>query len=139
MQSSESNPHISDRYSPLETLIFQALRRYGEYAPGSVDGETILMMIEFANMVVEDIRRHPYWPTDQEIDYYESQHDIREIPDPIIVAGLLAQLSIQQQSQKTQTYLPLYYRQLNQILHTRFIGNAQPVAKLPDKTMNGYR
>ena len=59
MQSSDSNPHIKDDFSPLETLIFQALRRYGEYAPGSVDGETVLMMIEFANLVIEDVRRHP--------------------------------------------------------------------------------
>lgn len=138
MQQSESNPHIRDQYSPLETLIFQALRRYGEYSPGSVDGETILMMIEFANLVIEDVRRHPYWDG-SELDYYESQHDVREIPDPIITAGLLANLAIQQSSQKAQVYLPLYYRQLNQILHSRNIGNGPITMKLPDKTDTGYK
>lgn len=139
MQTSESNPHIRDKFSPLETLIFQALRRYGEYAPGSVDGETILMMIEFANLVVEDVRRHPYWDG-TELDYYESQHDVRPIPDPIVVAGLIAHLAIQQSSQKSQIALPLYYRLLNQTLHSRNIGNdKQPVMKLPDKTQNGYK
>ena len=138
MPSSESNPHIHDTYSPLETLIFQALRRYGEFAPGSVDGESILMMIEFANLVIEDVRRHPYWDGTQ-LDYYQSQSDVRPIPDPIVVAGLLANLAVQQASQKSQIYLPLYYRQMNQILHTRNIGNDQPVMKLPDKTVNGYK
>jgi hypothetical protein len=59
---SVSNPHISEPTSDLQTLARQALRRYGDFAAGTAEGEVLLMFLEFANLVVSDIRRHPTGP-----------------------------------------------------------------------------
>ena len=62
-ETSNTNPHIREKHSPLESLIFQALRRYGDFSPGTLDGDVGLMFLEFANMVIDDIRMHPYAPS----------------------------------------------------------------------------
>jgi hypothetical protein len=121
---SNVNPHIRDEYSPLETLAMQALRRYGDFAPGTVDGDVILMFIEFANMVIDDIRMHPYWEGDDP-PYYTSQSETRQIPDPVIIAGLLFHYAAQQQSSKIQSYAPNYFRTLNQQLWRLKNGNTK--------------
>lgn len=128
-RKSEVNPQISNRVSPLETLVFQALRRYGEYSPSTVDGDTMLMFIEFANMIVEDIRHHPYWPVDKDVDYYTHQSDIRPIPDPVMLNGLIMHFAIQQGSPKLQLYMQVYNRSCNQILYERRFGKQRPELK----------
>ena len=60
---SDTNPQIREKNSPLETLALQALRRFGDYNPGTVDGDVMLMFLEFANMIIGDIRMHPYHTT----------------------------------------------------------------------------
>jgi hypothetical protein len=72
---SNSNPHIRDVYSPLQKLSMQALRRYGEFAPESVDGNVLLMFIDFANEIIEDVRVHPYFSDNYEIEYYTHMTD----------------------------------------------------------------
>jgi hypothetical protein len=134
-ESSNSNPHIKDGRSPLQTLCMQALRRYGEFSPGTVDGDVLLMFIDFANMVIDDIRMHPYAPTSSTINangttttvpvtfnYYESLSDTRDIDDIIIVQGLLYHYAMQQGSEKLQMYMPMYHRTLNQQLWRRLNG-----------------
>ena len=36
--------------------------------PGTVDGEVMLVFVEFANLVIEDLRGHVHWDN-PEIDY----------------------------------------------------------------------
>ena len=116
-EKSNANPHIKSGYSPLRTLCMSALRRYGEFSPGTVDGDVLLMFIEFANMVIDDIRMHPYAPTKNDtdsagtnivvpvtFDYYEGLDDVREIDDVIIVQGILYHYAMQQGSEKLQFY-----------------------------------
>lgn len=121
---SGTNPHLGEPFSALQTLAQQSLRRYGDMHPGTVDGEVIMMFIEFANMIIEDLRSHPYWDN-IEIDYYTHPTQHREIPDGIMVAGLLYNYSVQQQSNKVEAYGPMYFRTMNRILYNRKFGNAQ--------------
>lgn len=120
---SGNNPHLSEPHSNLEALVMQALRRYGDMHPGTVDGEVMMMFIEFANYVIEELRAHPYWDN-LEIDYYIHMTDTRPIPDPIMVSGLLYQYAIQQQSNKVEAYGPMYFKTMNRILYNRKFGNA---------------
>ena len=70
MAQSDTNPHIRENNSPLNTLAMQALRRFGDFHPGTVDGDVMLMFIEFANMVIDDIRAHPHYDK-VAIDHYQ--------------------------------------------------------------------
>jgi hypothetical protein len=104
-ERSNSNPHITDKNSSLQALSMQALRRFGDFHPGTVDGDVLLMFIEFANLVIDEIRMHPYHDG-SEINYYESVTDVRPIDDNIIVSGLLFHYAAQQGSEKMQMYVP---------------------------------
>ncbi len=131
---SVNNPHISEPYSDLEALIFQALRRYGDMHPGTVDGEVMLMFVEFANLVIEDLRGHAYWDN-PEIDYYTHPQQQRAIPDSIMVSGLLYHYSVQQQSNKIEAYGPMYFKMMNRILYQRKYGSG-PIEMSPwDKSV----
>jgi hypothetical protein len=121
---SVNNPHLSEPYSNLEALVFQALRRYGDMHPGTVDGEVMMMFVEFANLVIEDLRGHVYWDN-PEMDYYTHPSQQREIPDSIIVAGLLYHYSVQQQSNKIEAYGPMYFKMMNRILFQRKYGSGK--------------
>jgi hypothetical protein len=122
---SNSNPHIKDVYSPLQKLTMSALRRYGEFNPESVDGNVMLMFIEFANEIIDDIRVHPYFSDAYELEYYTHQTDSRSIPDTIIIHGLMFKYASQQASEKTQMYAPLYYKVMNQTLYTEYARNSK--------------
>ena len=124
MSDTPLNRHIVDDYSPLETLILQALRRYGEFSPATMDGDVSMMFIEFANMVVDEVRNHPYH-TGEAVPYYSALTDRRTVPDPIMVAGMLLHYAVQQGSQKVQLYAPNYFRQLNQHLWFKLNGNTK--------------
>jgi hypothetical protein len=121
---SANQPHLSAPNSPLEPLVFQALRRYGDMHPGTVDGEVMMMFIEFANLVIEDLRGHPYWDN-PEIDYYTHNSETRPIPDNIIVSGLLYHYSVQQQSNKIEAYGPMYFKMMNRVLYQRKYGSGK--------------
>ena len=79
---SASNPHLGEPYSSLQTLAFQALRRYGDMHPGTVDGEVIMMFVEFANLVLEDLRAHPYF------DNIDVRRHLIEIEEVLIKAAI---------------------------------------------------
>ena len=113
-----STPHIKDGNAQLESLIFSALRRFGDFAPDTSDGNLMSMMLEFANLVIDEIRNHPYWDATQ-LDYYTSVSESRPVPDQIMIAGLLTQYAVQQASEKTQMFTMLYYKTLNQELWNR--------------------
>lgn len=121
---SANNPHLNSPYSTLETLTFQALRRYGDMHPGTVDGEVMMMFVEFGNLIIEDLRGHPYWEN-PEMDYYTHPSETRAIPDNIIVAGLLYHYSVQQQSNKIEAYGPMYFKMMNRILYQKKYGSGK--------------
>lgn len=132
--ASGANPHLQGEHSPLEDLCRRALRRYGDLAPDTVDGETIMMFLDFANETIEDLRAHPYWDMPS-IDYYVSTQDIRPIPDNVIISALLFRYALQQGSQKAQTYGPQYYRTLNTTLYNRKYGSG-PIEMSPKDRSN---
>ena len=121
---SANNPHLNTPYSTLETLVFQSLRRYGDMHPGTVDGEVMMMFVEFGNLIIEDLRGHPYWDN-PEMDYYTHPSEIRAIPDNIMVAGLLYHYSVQQQSNKIEAYGPMYFKMMNRILFQKKYGSGK--------------
>jgi hypothetical protein len=121
---SSNNPHLKEPYTPLEPLVLQSLRRYGDMHPGTVDGEVMMMFVEFANLIIEDLRSHPYWDN-PEIDYYTHQSEWRAIPDQIIVSGLLYHYAVQQQSNKIEAYGPMYFKMMNRLLYNRKYGSGK--------------
>lgn len=125
MSDTDLNPHREgDAYSELNALIDSALRRYGDFAPGEASASLRLMFIEFANMVIDDIRMHPYWDG-VEIPYYAHGSESRPIDDHVMVAAMLYRYSEQQVSGKLQLYAPAYFRALNQSLWRKINGNTK--------------
>ncbi len=118
-----SNPHIRDELSPLNTLIKQAIRRFGDFSPGSINGMVEMMFIEFANSILDDYRAHPYFHGRENVHDYTATTDARAIPDRIMLAGLIAHYSFQQASEKTPGYQTLYYKTLNQVMWQELNGN----------------
>jgi hypothetical protein len=135
MANSNTNPQIRENYSPLNTLVLQAIRRYGDFHPGTVDGDVMLMFLEFANQIIDEIRMHPYHDG-SEIDYYQGPTDVRAIPDPILVQGFLYHYAVQQGSEKLQMYMPMYNRTLNQLLWNKLNGNTKIQMKVVDDGTN---
>jgi len=149
---SQTNPQVTNGKSPLRTLSMQALRRFGDFNATTVDGDVLLMFIEFANMIIDDIRMHPYAPrttysttsgdnttTSTSIDplsYYKSIDESRDIDDQIIVSGLLAHYSLQQSSDKIKIYMPNYQRTLNQQLWKALNGNTSIRLRVVDNGSN---
>lgn len=125
MSDTDLNPHREgDDYSELNALIDSALRRYGDFAPGEASPSLRLMFTEFANMVIDDIRMHPYWDG-VEIPYYQHGSESRPIDDHVMVAALLYRYGEQQGSGKIQIYAPAYFRALNLSLWRRINGNTK--------------
>lgn len=137
MVASTINPQVSPggSYSPLDSLMVSALRRWGDSSASAVHPSIEAMFIEFANLVIDDLRIHPYW--EDEIDYYTHSSEVRAIPDAIMVAGLLAYYASQQGSAKTQLYVPSYRQRMNQVLYQRLYGNEAIDLNTFDKSDDG--
>lgn len=124
-----------EKFTPLESLVRSALVRAGNFSPSRVDGEVMMLMIELANRVVEDVRQHPYWEGG-DIDYYQDITERRPIPDLIMIDGLTAHYFIQQGSEKAMVFLQLYQAQMANILHERSYGNKEYTRKVVDGGSN---
>ncbi len=149
---SQTNPHIIDSNAPLRTLSMQALRRFGDFNATTIDGDVLLMFLEFANIVIDDVRQHPYAPrttysstsgdttttaTSMDvIEYYRSIEETRPINDQIIVSGLLAHYSLQQGSEKAEIYMPAYFKTMNQQLWRELNGNTKIQMRVVDDGTN---
>lgn len=116
MADISTSPQIKDENSSLETLALRALRRYGEMSPSTVDAETILMFMDYANNVLDDVMEHPYWQKGYEVPYYIHVTQSRPVPDSLLLAGLIAKYALDQTSAKSQKYEGDYYKRLNQML-----------------------
>lgn len=135
MANSNTNPQIRENYSPLNTLVMQAIRRYGDFHPGTIDGDVMLMFMEFANQIIDEIRMHPYHDG-SDIDYYQSPTDVRAVRDPILIQGMLYHYALQQGSEKIQMYMPMYNKILNQMLWQDLNGNTKIQMKVVDDGTN---
>jgi hypothetical protein len=124
-----------EKYSPLENLVRSALVRAGNFSPSRVDGEVMMMMIELANRIVEDVRQHPYWEGG-DIDYYNDITEWRPIPDMIVIDGLTAHYFIQQGSEKAMVFLQLYQSNMANVLHERAYGNKKYERSITDGGSN---
>ena len=136
-EKSVQKPFAAGRgdHSPLENLVRSALVRAGNFSPSRVDGEVMMLMIELANRVIEDIRQHPYWEGG-DIDYYNDITEIRPIPDMIMIDGLTAHYFIQQGSEKAMVFLQLYQANMANVLHERAYGNKAYTRKITDGGSN---
>lgn len=125
-----ANPHIRDTHSPLEALMLQALRRYGEFHPTSVDADLALLFIELANEVLHEHRIHPYHDGTDLPDYTHPA-EARPVDDSVMIAGLLAHYCIQQgNTTKAGIYVPQYVRRLNGTLWHKLSGSG-PIQMRP--------
>jgi hypothetical protein len=136
-QKSVQKPYSAGKnnYSPLEDLVRSALTRAGNYSPSRIDGEVMMMFIELANRVVEEVRRHPYW-THGDIDYYNDPTEWRPINDLVMIDGLTAHYFIQQGSEKAMVFLQLYQANLTDTLLERDIGNKKLEINIKDGGSN---
>lgn len=131
--NSQLNPYKQfGDYSTLQILAHRALRRYGDMNPGTIEGDTSMLFIDFANEIIEDIRVHPYW-FGGDIDYFISLEETRPIPDMVMVMGLCFRYALQQFSDKQKLYGPLYYQTMNKLLYERNIGTGHPIINAFDR------
>lgn len=131
--NSQLNPYKQfGDYSTLQILAHRALRRYGDMNPGTIEGDTSMLFIDFANEIIEDIRVHPYW-NGGDIDYFISLEETRPIPDMVMVMGLCFRYALQQFSDKQKLYGPLYYQTMNKLLYERNIGVGHPIINTFDR------
>jgi hypothetical protein len=139
-EASVQKPFVAgkEKFSPLEDLVRSALVRAGNFSPSRIDGEVMMMMIELANRVVEDVRKHPYW-NGGDLDYYNDPTEFRAIPDMIMIDGLTAHYLIQQGSEKAVMFLQLYQALMTDILLTRQDGNVRYSAKPIEYSNKAYR
>ena len=137
-EESELAPHKSAEGADLQTLMEMALANWGDGSPASLFGDMGPLFLLHANMIVEDVRQHPYWVATNEIDYYESLSDKTSIPDIIMIAGLTARHAVQQRSQNAQALYQDYYRVLNQTLWNRYNGNTKVQMRPMDGGSNPY-
>lgn len=123
-ESSNSTPHIRDKHAPLQDLISQALVRFGDYSPATTGAQTLLMLMEFANQVIDEVRSHPYWDGTH-IDHYEHHTEWRAVPDTILRTGILYYYALQQGSQKAGNYGQDFIRTMNRELWYVKNGNTR--------------
>lgn len=128
------NPHIQRGQSDLQALTAQALTRHGEFSPSTIQGDVAQMFIEFANMILEEVRSHPYADgTDLEtVEDFISINDARPVPDEIIKSGLIFYYMVQQGDERAGMYQSLYTRTMNQRLWRRLNGNTKIQMRVVD-------
>lgn len=124
-----------ENFSPLEDLVRSSLVRAGNFSPSRIDGEVMMMMIELANRIVEEVRKHPYW-TGGDINYYNDPTESRAIPDLVMIDGLTAHYLLQQGSDKAMVFLQIYQSNLTDTLFTRSNGNQKIVVNIRDGGSN---
>lgn len=125
-------PNLADPYSPLDSLITEAILRFGNMAPETVDGNVRLMLLRYANSIIEDIRAHPYGSL-PDLDYYTSLSETRPIPDEIMISGLAFHYAKWNKSKETKIFFTEYQKTIGQILYQRKFGMGKIQMNTVDK------
>lgn len=124
--SKTTQPHTTGRvkFSAIDHLGRAAARRYGNNSAGGPDGDLLLMFLEYANRVIEEINSHPYWikAGNDQVDYYVALTETRPIPDLIIIDGIVAHHAFQQKSKLADKFEGKFYQNMNRILYNRLHG-----------------
>ena len=131
-RNSSQFPNSQDPYSPLELLINDAIQRYGNMSSETIEGSTRMMMLRYANKIVEDVRAHPYTSLPA-LDYYVSISESRPIPDEIVISGLEYHYAKWMRFVGWETQKMEYHKTMNGILYQRKYGSGQPKMSTTDK------
>lgn len=131
-RNSSQFPNIEDPYSPLNSLIEDAFRRYGNMGIETLDGSIRLMMLRYANRIVEDVRAHPYSSLPA-LDYYVSIDETRPIPDEIVLAGISYYYAKWMRSADWRSFEADYRVSMNQIFFNRKYGSGKIEMSTIDK------
>lgn len=128
MADSRHQPQVSgaDSYAPLIDLVATAERRRGQMSAARLTGDQVLLYLEYANEIVEDVRAHRYWTilvnrgkAPNVLPYYTDLNEKRAIPDGILIAGLRAYAAEQAGSKKAKTLFDVYRNRMSMILYQR--------------------
>ncbi len=133
-----THPHVRDVHSPLQDIVVNVLRRFGDFSVSAIDGDTLTMFLDLANLVIEEINSHPYW-NEAPLDYFYHPSEVRPVPDLIMQNGLLFHYAMQQASPKIDIYSRLHYQTMNGILWRKLnngIGNQPLQARVVDGGSN---
>jgi hypothetical protein len=122
IKTKSANPQIVSPYSPLEKLAQTAMRRMGETAVSTADGEVMLDFLSYANAIIDELHVHPYWPKGLSIPYYTHVSDARPIQDTIMSPNLLWRFAADQGSKKAPMWQAEGYRAMNTVLTTQKFG-----------------
>lgn len=122
------SPNIKDGNSPLDYIMRRVLIRHGESSLDAADDAYIMMMVEFANEVIDQVKAHPYYDeatmAPGGLQYYTSQHDARPVPDSVMLAGLSYMYALQQGSSKTGPLQSIFFQTMNRDLWILLTGSA---------------
>lgn len=131
MADSLHQPQVSgqDNYAPLIDLVATAERRRGQMTAARLTGDQVLLYLEYANEIVEDVRSHRYWTilvnkslAPAVLAYYTDLNEKRAIPDGIMIAGLRAYAAEQAGSKKAKALFDVYRARMSMILYQRIHG-----------------
>jgi len=90
-------------------------------SPSTMDAETMLMFMDYANSVIDDLMEHPYWTKGVSVPYFTHTTQTRPVPDTVLLAGLISKYAIDQDSKKANVYNTDYLKRLNQVMaRTKF-------------------
>jgi hypothetical protein len=119
------SPHLtSGANSPLSALLRRALVQYGDMAASTSEGDVALLMLDFANQIIEDVREHPYFDNAPVLQYYESLEDTRPVADSLVIAGLLAKYAAWNSSEKANNLEARYFMKLNSQMYYAATGGS---------------
>ena len=133
---SNATPQIPGIQSPLDVLVNNVYRLYGEHSPDTVDGEAKLMFIGMANKIIDKIRIHPYYTGNPVLDYYLTLQDVRPVKDVIMERGLLFEYALLQGSEKLESFQPDFYDTLNRQMQLQKYGNSRFAIRITDGGTN---
>lgn len=119
------SPHLTDgSNSSLSYLSGRAIAQSGEMSQSTTEGDVSLLMLDWANEIVDDIRSHPYYDNVPVLGYYTSLEDKRPIADTLMISGLLAKYMVWLGSKKAPEKEARYFARLNQQMYYAATGGS---------------
>jgi hypothetical protein len=127
------NPNIRGGNSPLKALAYGVLIKYGDYTPDVVAGDVAELFLGLANEVLVDWNMHPYLADADNVPFYVSVDDAREIPDIVMQNGLHSKYCQQQGSEKMPIANAAYFQYLNLMAYQTQTGGKNPPLKFKER------